>query len=72
MIRYGHGRENSTVLSPGKLSLSAAVKVRDHAALPSGDLSRRYLLVVLVGYATQKAADSGNESDCFPLSSQFA
>ena|SRR2546430_14181456 len=34
MIRYGHGRENSTVLSPEKCSLSAAVKILDHAPLP--------------------------------------
>ena len=30
------------------------------------------LLVVVVGYAAQKAADSGNESNCYPLSSRFA
>src|SRR5437764_15367305 len=34
MIRYGHGRENSTVLSPEKCSLSAAVKILDHALCP--------------------------------------
>jgi len=46
-----------------------AARSRDSSPMRS---ERRYLLLVLAGYAAQKAADSGNESNCFPLSSRFA